>query len=279
MANFNTVTTVTTASNTNSISFLLREEGLEWGDIHTPRQGVLETLVEAKDVMSWEFNSRRYPSGGALFVTQGLITLDWDDDDKEEILKEVLHYLHEDISFHPSHVWELQETNHGFHAVLLTDCQVPHSLLQEWGDAMGVDPLYLQFRKDAGFDWRVTPKFEGDMVCEPYCRIGSAEVDPEVEELLEAYYTAVEWCKEQLEEDPDFLEDLESEQVDLKDLPWEEDILEFLDKKDLYEWDDWGWIYKDPFFGRTFIKVCGYATEEDWERDWWSTKAIWRAPI
>lgn len=267
---------VTTANTVSTIDSVLYEEGVNWEDLHSPNP--VERLCSIPGV-NWEFNSRRYPIGGALFIQQGLLTLDWDGDgeDKEGMKNDILHYLSQDVQWHPGHTWEIQETGHGYHAVLLTPCEVPENLLPEWALALGVDMEYIRLRKAGFFDWRVTPKTigEDDIVSVPLMRLGTAPVSSEVEEVLEAYYAAVEWCKERLGEDSEFLQP-DVEYVALEETP--------IDFQNWVEEETWGLafedvaVFRDPFIGNRIYEAQVYKTKADWNEDWWS-RVPWREDL
>lgn len=259
-------------ANINKIEQTLREEGYELEDLNYGdwELNPVEELLHDKNIIHSEFSPNRYPAGGALFIQHDLLTLDWDDDDPEDLLKDVLHYLQQDIEYHPGHIWEIQETRHGYHAVLLTELEVPENLIMEWGEAMDVDLGYLALRKGDKFDWRVTPKFLGaDKVCLPHSRIGNGNggnLKWGAETLLRKYYAAVEWCKKKILEEPEFLRGKSEDYL----IRGNKQIEDWLESQNFYHWESWGKEFQNPFTGEIGYQVQVYKDKEDSQRGWWT---------
>lgn len=150
-----------------------------------------------------EFVPHRYQGAHGFFYKTDVLTLDWDIDTNEHpeecvtvsCLEDVLKILNKDVELHPAHVWEVQETRSGYHAVLLGDCMVNLADIPDYMLSLSCDPMYvenLDCRLEAPFDWRLSPKSSSDPVAKPITRVGTGSVLPEVEELLVWYYQAVQ---------------------------------------------------------------------------------------
>lgn len=268
-----------------SSSAFLAEEGIVWDkggscyllDEEIP-QGIeaVKSLIEASE--GSEFSPRRYQGLAAFYVSTGVLTLDWDLDETQhaadcivegvDSINDIIALLEQDIEFHPSHVWELQATRSGYHAVLLSECEVPVNIRDEWMLALGCDPLYVENLKPGLYDWRVTPKHLTDSVCTPVQRIGQGETLEEVEILLDLYYAAIEAVLDELKEDSDFLY-LEEEQVEDKNVI--EKVDNYLLSTNLYS--DWypPEVVFNPLTGEEVYTIRVYRKDKD---NWWTRVSI-----
>lgn len=268
-----------------SSSAFMNAEGLMWskgGSFYLLDEEIPQGIEAVKDLIEAsegsEFSPRRYSGLAALYVSTGVLTLDWDLDESMhaqgctvegvDSIDDILDLLNQDITMHPSHVWEIQATRSGYHAVLLSECEVPVNIRDEWMLALGCDPLYVENLKPSLYDWRVTPKHLTDFVCTPVQRIGKGEVLEEVEDLLQLYYAAIEAVLDELKEDADFLY-LESIQVEDKSII--EEVDNYLQGTDLYS--DWYLpeaVY-NPLTGEEVYTIRVYRKDKD---DWWTRISI-----
>lgn len=153
------------------------------------------------------FVNSRYEGNDALFVGVDLTTLDFDfgaEMHPEECLTEVtsledvIRLLEKDVEKFPTHVWEIQETRSGVHCVLIDSLLESIPDYEEYLRGFDCDPLYIENTIRKGyFDWRVSPKSDGDPVAKPIKKISGANgwEDPLARLMLDSYYRMVEEAK------------------------------------------------------------------------------------
>lgn len=271
-------------SSTSSSAFLV-EEGIVWSkggefDLLDMEEecGVSEVKALIEASKGYEFTPRRYNGAAALFVSVGVITLDWDLDETMhaegcivegvDSLEDIVALLEQDIEFHPEHVWELQATRSGYHAVLLSDCMVPPNIRDEWMLALGCDPLYVAGRKGGLYDWRVTPKHEGDPICVSMGYLGDEGfINPSVEDLLDLYYAAIKAVKEGLMEDPDLLY---LEETPVGDEAIIAEVDNYLRNEGYSDWYQPDEVF-NPLTGENVYVIRAYTEDNP---DWWSRVTI-----
>lgn len=231
---------------------------------------MLKDLIrQASDV---EFVPHRYNGAHAFFYRSNVLTLDWDIDEDEHpaecvtvaSYKEVLDILKQDVELHPTHLWEVQRTRSGYHAVLLGDCEVGEAKILDYMLSLACDPQYVENigrKEEFSYDWRLTPKCDGDPIALPVCRVGHGSPLPQVLNLLAWYYQAVEAAKTSYSNDAMLWEEVYSE--------LEEDeyqlVNEHLNELGAFDW----WhhrVVRNPITNEEYISCMVQWDEEDWKQ-------------
>ena len=131
--------------------------------------------------MAWRWCPDYYSPLGGLFLSTQLTTLDWDFKEHHEgsysfvkNLDDVIKVLETDVEANPSHIWELQQTRNGVHAVNV-GYSLKKAFCYPYLKRLGVDAFYGMIACGQSFyGWRVSPKsFEDTCVLAPIGHIKS----------------------------------------------------------------------------------------------------------